>query len=241
MTQKLDKSAKVISKMFTALAPRYDLMNDVMTGFTHHRTRKFALELTGIVKGGRVLDLASGTGDFAILLQSIMKSDTLIIGCDFSSGMLAIARHRLKTIQNASNMNNLAFTSSDINHLPFSDEIFDVCSIIYGLRNVQDPLSVLHEINRVTKPNGRFFIVESIVPDNPFIRFSLSFYFKKVVPIIASLFASNVQAYDYYFNSVEQFGTPIETLKLLKKTHWKRVTIYRLLFGSVIVYQIFKR
>ncbi|MHA2387942.1 MAG: ubiquinone/menaquinone biosynthesis methyltransferase [Candidatus Hodarchaeales archaeon] len=240
MSQKLDKTPNVISKMFTSLAPRYDLMNDVMTGFTHHHTRKFALELIREKQIDRILDLASGTGDFAFLLNNLLKSETVIIGCDFSRGMLEIARHRLQTIQNVAEK-KLAFFCSDINHLPFSDKIFDVCSIIYGLRNVQDPLGVLHEIYRLTKPNGRLVIVEANIPLNPIIRFLLSFYFKKIVPIIASLFASNVQAYDYYFKSVEQFIAPIGLLKLLKKSNWNQVTINRLLFDTVIVYEISKK
>ena len=165
--------------MFTSLAPRYDLMNDVMTGFTHHRTRRYALELIREKNIDRVLDLASGTGDFAFLLHSSMKSKPLIIGCDFSTGMLKIANQRLQTIQNGSEIENLVFLYSDIKHLPFSDGTFDVCSIVYGLRNVQDVLGVLLEINRVTQSKGMVIIVESNMPRNRTIRFLLSFYFPK--------------------------------------------------------------
>ncbi|MHA1975438.1 MAG: ubiquinone/menaquinone biosynthesis methyltransferase [Candidatus Hodarchaeales archaeon] len=241
MSPKLDKSADVISRMFTSLAPRYDLMNDIMTGFTHRRTRKFTLKLLRKDKIARALDLASGTGDFAFLLQSFLNSDTLIIGSDFSSGMLKTAQYRWKNIQSKLEANNLTFFLSDINHLPFKDESFDICTISYGLRNVQEPVQVLQEIHRITHPSGSFLILESILPRNSIIRYLLSFYFRKVVPRVARLFSSHVKAYDYYFQSVKQFLPSATVLKLLRKTHWKRVTIYSLLFGSVIIYQIFKR
>ena len=240
MSPKLDKSADVISSMFTSLAPRYDLMNDIMSSFTHRRTRKFTLELMKNEKITQALDLACGTGDFAFLLQSFLNPDTLIIGSDFSSGMLEIALHRLKILLSEVEMNNLAFIQSDISYLPFLNKSFDICTIAYGLRNVQEPSRVLQEIHRITRPSGSFLILESILPQNSLIRFLLSFYFKNVVPIVAKLFSSNVKAYDYYFQSVEQFLPPADVLRLLKKTHWKRVVIFRLLFGSVIIYQVFK-
>ncbi len=240
MTQKLDKSAKVISNMFSSLAPRYDLMNDIMTGFTHRYTRNFAVKLLKNKKINRVLDLASGTGDFSFLLNFNLNSNPLTIGCDFSKGMLSIAHYRQKILRLKYKNRNITFINSDISHLPFSNEAFEVCAIVYGLRNVQNPLWVLKEIYRVTKPTGHLIIVESLLPQNPKINRLLSFYFKKIVPKLASIFSSNIQAYDYYFTSVEQFITPSKTLNLLKRSKWNRVTNYNLLLGSVMVYHVFK-
>ncbi len=240
MSHRLDKSAKVISKMFTSLAPRYDLMNDVMTGFTHRKTRKFAIGLLQKKKIKRFLDLASGTGDFTFLASATLKSDAKIIGCDFSNGMLVIAQQRMLLLKSNGAISIPELINSDISYLPFSNEIFDTCSIIYGLRNVNDPLLVLSEINRVTNSEGNLIIVESKIPQNPIVRMLISFYFKKIVPKIASLFSSNVKAYDYYFKSVEQFNAPIEMYRLLKKARWKRVISYRLLFDTVIIYNAFK-
>ncbi|MHA2335234.1 MAG: class I SAM-dependent methyltransferase, partial [Candidatus Hodarchaeales archaeon] len=92
----LDKSPETISSMFDALAQKYDLMNDLMTGFTHRRTRKFAVSLACFQKDMIALDLATGTGDLALLLHATGGTDTKVIGIDFSRGMLAIARKRAK-------------------------------------------------------------------------------------------------------------------------------------------------
>ncbi len=241
MTQKLDKSAKVISNMFTSLAPRYDLMNDIMTGFIHRYTRKFALKLTEFSKDGRALDLATGTGDFAFLLHSLHFPNKLVIGCDFSKGMLEVARNRMKIKTKESTDGELFFLNSDINFLPFTDRSFDVCSILYGIRNVANPHQVLKEINRVTKKSGRLIVVESALPSNRIARSFITVYFRKIVPKLALFFSSNVQAYEYYFSSVKQFLPKSKFLKLLKQTNWKKVYYFPLICGSLNVYQVFKK
>ena len=233
MQSNLNKTSKAISKMFTNIAPKYDLMNDIMTAFTHRRTRKFAYNLLELKASERLVDLASGTGDFAFLINS-KGQDNEIIGVDFSEGMLLQANQK-KTRLNR----KLNFLASDISYLPFLDESIDVCSICYGIRNVQDPALVLKEISRVTK--HRLLIVESSVPSNRLIRFLLTLYFKKIVPLIAKTFSSDNEAYNYYFKSVENFLPPLELIKLLKKnSNWKKVVYQHLYLGAVTVYLVFK-
>jgi demethylmenaquinone methyltransferase/2-methoxy-6-polyprenyl-1,4-benzoquinol methylase len=179
-----------------------------------------------------LLDLASGTGDFAFLINS-MGQDNEIIGVDFSEGMLLRAKQKKTSLDK-----NINFLASDISYLPFLDESIDVCSICYGIRNVQDLELVLKEISRVTK--SRFLIVESRIPTNRVIRFLLSFYFKKIVPLIAKTFSSDNKAYDYYFESVEDFLSPMELIPIFKTAQWKQVIYKKLLLGAVIVYLVSK-
>ena len=237
MRSNLNKTSKVISTMFTSIAPKYDLMNDIMTGFTHRRTRKFALNLLDLKNNESLLDLASGTGDFALLVNSL-NSDNEIIAVDFSQGMLeqAIQKRRLQSKNKSKNRMN--FIASDIAYLPFLDESIDVCSICYGIRNVQDPQQVLKEISRITKK--RLLIIESTIPSNPLIRVLISLYFKNVVPLIAKVFASDAKAYNYYFESVEHFLPPMELMQILKNANWKKVVYRQLFLGAVTVYLVFK-
>ena len=203
-----------------------------MTVFTHRRTRKFAYNFLDLKKEESLLDLASGTGDFAFLINS-MGQDNEIIGVDFSEGML------IRAIQKKTELDRkLSFLASDISFLPFSNETIDACSICYGIRNVQDPLLVLKEISRVTK--HRLLIVESSVPSNRLIRFLLTIYFKKIVPLIAKTFSSDSKAYNYYFSSVEDFLSPMELITILKKAKWKQVVYKQILLGAVTVYLVFK-
>jgi len=228
MEKILDKSPQTISQMFSALAPRYDLMNNLMTGFSHHLTRRFALSLAELTPDQRTLDLATGTGDFASLLDT--KAD--VIGCDLSDGMLRRAKIRSRQIE---------FLRADISVLPFPNNLFDVCAISYGIRNVKDPHAVLREIFRITRPGGRLIIVEASIPENPTNRFLVWFHFTRIVPFLARIFTTNPTAFDYYFKSVEQFPTGRKFFILLKKAGWNRVWWYKRLFGAVSIYQVEKR
>ena len=237
MQTNLNKTSKAISTMFTSIAPKYDVMNDIMTGFSHRITRKFALNLLDLKNNERLLDLASGTGDFALLANSL-KTENQIIAVDFSKGMLeqAIQKNRLQSKNRSRNSMN--FIASDITYLPFLEESIDACSICFGIRNVEDTQLVLKEISRVCK--SRLLIIESTIPANPLIRFVISFYFKKIVPLIAKVFSSDAKAYDYYFESVEHFLPPMELIGILKKAKWKKVTYHQLFLGAVTVYLVLK-
>jgi len=230
-----DKSPDKISRMFSEVAPRYDFMNDLMTGFLHRITRKFALKLTNFSSGKIALDLATGTGDFAFLLQSYGGNNSKVIACDFSSGMLQIARLRAEKKLKSEN-NKILFIESDINNLPFQRNKFDVCTISFGIRNVQKPELTLIEMNKVMKNGGRLIIIESILPPNRILRILMSFYFKKIVPRMARIILMNPLSYTYYFSSVESFYSPQQFLAILERTGWQNTQKYALLFGSVMVY-----
>jgi demethylmenaquinone methyltransferase/2-methoxy-6-polyprenyl-1,4-benzoquinol methylase len=231
----LDKSPRKIARMFSTLAPHYDLMNDIMTLFIHRTTRNFALKLSGFSSGQYALDLATGTGDFAFLLQKQGGKSSKVIGCDFSNEMIAIAKQRLRKKEQKFS-DKIEFLESNITNLPFNDEEFDVCTISYGIRNVQNPLAVLREIRRVTKIQGRVVIVESSFPRSKFLRFLLTFHFSYIVPLLAQLLSSNATAYSYYFRSVKEFQSGKEFLKILKLAGWKRVWVYHKLMGAVTIY-----
>ena len=235
MTSPPDKSPQRISEMFSALAPRYDLMNDLMTGFSHRLTRKFALKMTNFSTEQFALDLATGTGDFAILLHKEGGKSSHVIGCDFSSLMLMIAKQRIQQSDDIDS-SMIELIESDISNLPFINEKFDVCTISYGIRNVQDPQQVISEINRVTKPHGRIIIVESAFPQVKIFRLLITIHFRFIVPLLARLFSSHTPAYSYYFPSVEHFSSTHSLLKILKKTGWKQVWVYPKLFGAVMIY-----
>ncbi|MFW9777424.1 MAG: ubiquinone/menaquinone biosynthesis methyltransferase [Candidatus Heimdallarchaeota archaeon] len=220
-----------MSRMFSSIASRYNLMNNVMTGFTHHLTRRFALSLTKFKTGQRAVDLATGTGDFVKLLNAKGGEKSVVIGCDLSREMLSLAKN-----QN----HRTDFIQADINTLPFLDNSFDLSTISYGLRNVQDPLVTLTEIFRIIRPGGRLIIVESSLPMNTGSRFLIWFHFTKIVPRLASFFRLSTAAYNYYFESVKQFPIGTKFFHLLRNAGWSHVTWYTRLFGAVSIYLITK-
>ncbi|MFX0184770.1 MAG: ubiquinone/menaquinone biosynthesis methyltransferase [Candidatus Hodarchaeota archaeon] len=231
----LDKSPSTMIGMFNSLAGRYDIVNDIMTAFTHRHTKKVAIQLSGFKPGQRALDLATGTGDLTFLL--LKEARGTVIGTDISTEMLlkALTRSQRINIQG-----NAIFKQVDINNLPFLEEVFDVCMIGYGIRNVQNPLSAMKEVQRVTKKKGRLIIVEATPPTNKFMRFITLFYFRKIAPLIANLFFSNARAYYYLAESISQFPKASDFAKIIKQAGWKKVVYYPMYFGIVTIFLAIK-
>ncbi|MFX0170893.1 MAG: ubiquinone/menaquinone biosynthesis methyltransferase [Candidatus Hodarchaeota archaeon] len=231
----LDKSPNTMIGMFNSLAYHYDVMNDVMTVFSHRRTKKVAVRFSKFKSGQKALDLATGTGSLAF--QLLKEAQGTIIGTDISNKMLWIASTRSRRLGLNS---NISFKRVDINNLPFLDEVFDVCTIGYGIRNVQNPLSAMKEVLRVTKNNGRFIIVEVTPPNNDYIRFLTLFHFRKLAPLIAKLFFSSAQAYNYLAKSISQFPKGSEFAKIVKRAGWKKVYYYPIYLGAVTIFLAIK-
>ena len=228
----LDKSQKTMIRMFNAIASHYDLMNDVMTGFSHRFTRKMAIKLSNFKPGQKALDLATGTGDFAFQLYNQADGKSKVIGVDISDRMLAVAKFRSKKV----GINgDITFQLADMNELPYKDNTFDMCSIGYGIRNVHDPLKVLKEIARVTKRNGYLLIVEANPPKNRFSKNLAHFYFHKIVPLIAKFISPDGDAYNYLVDSISQFPAAPKFLKmiLLFRTH-KENNIFLVVVAAMV-------
>ena len=228
----LDKSPPKIASMFDKVASHYDFMNDLMTGFSHKLTRTFALRMSGFTSGMKALDLATGTGDFAFLLDRQAGGDAEIVGIDISRKMLAVAteRARRKGVGDS-----VRFMHGDIQDLPFEDDSFDVCTIGYGIRNVPDARSAMQEILRVTKPGGRFLIVEATPPVNRHLRFLANFHFSKLIPTVAKLLMLNADAYEYFARSVDAFPIAPRFARIMEEVGWK-VRYYPMFFGTVTVF-----
>ena len=187
--------------MFNEIAPRYDLMNDFMSFYTHKKTRKFALSLVSSKRILNIIDLATGTGDFAFLhAKNIKLKYSEIIGLDFSLGMLKVGKLRARKLGLS---NKIKFTKGDIMNLQFPDNQFDLLTIGYGIRNVVDIPYALKEIYRITRPGGSFLVVEATPPLNPVWRYLVKFYFEKLVTRMSKFFSSAPVGYDYFMKSVE--------------------------------------
>ncbi len=225
----LDKTPQKISKLFDGVAYRYDLLNDVMTGFSHRITRKLGLNLVGVKPNSRILDVATGTGDFPILLT---KSHNVkqVIGIDISENMLHFAKLRTK------NQSKIVYEYGNALELNFEANQFDLITIGYGIRNVPDTLKVLTEMNRVTKSGGKLLIVEATPPQSKYLNFLTHFYFKSIVPLVASLLAHNGEAYRYFAESVYQFPIAPKFCKIINSAGWVNIKYKPLYFGTVTIF-----
>jgi demethylmenaquinone methyltransferase/2-methoxy-6-polyprenyl-1,4-benzoquinol methylase len=202
-----DAKAKVVQNMFDAIAPRYDMVNRIMTFRLDTRWRKLAVRKLALSKGARVLDLASGTGDLCVDLR---KAGLTPLSFDMSFGMLAADHSKAPRVQ------------ADILQLPIATQSVDGVTCGFALRNLVDLNVFFHEIARVTKSGGRIALLDVSTPTNPLIRWGNSVYFGKVVPRIGGLL-SNRAAYNYLPKSVAYLPTPEQLVTMLQNAGFEHV------------------
>ena len=202
-----DAKAKVVQNMFDAIAPRYDLVNRIMTFRLDTRWRKIAVRKLALARGARVLDLASGTGDLCVNLR---KAGLHPLSFDMSFGMLAADHSNAPRVQ------------ADILRLPIATESVDGVTCGFALRNLVDLNVFFHEIARVTKSGGRIALLDVSTPTNPLIRWGNGVYFGKVVPRIGGLL-SNRAAYNYLPKSVAYLPAPAQLVDMLQLAGFEHV------------------
>lgn len=200
-----DKAARV-ERMFTAIAPSYDLNNRVHSFGRDQAWRRAAVKLARLSPGDRVADVACGTGDltlaFAAAQGRIEPSPAPVVGVDFTYAMLPLARGK------AGSASTARFVHGDAMALPLADASVDVLSIAFGIRNVGDPAVALAEFSRVLRPGGRLVILEFTVPRNPVARLGYNFYCGWLMPRTATLISGDRSgAYRYLPRSVSTFAS----------------------------------
>jgi len=214
-----------VQKMFDDIARRYDLMNRVMTFGQDQHWRRFVVNKAGNIKNGRLLDLASGTGDIAALFRNSV-SDALVIGADFSLNMLGEAQRRFTD-------QTIYWQACDANKLPYQDNVFNAVTFGYLLRNVDDSLAVLKEVWRVLAPGGKIVCLDTTPPEKnilyPFIRL----YFRYGIPLLGRLVARDKSAYAYLTGSTMDFHDAEDLADLFRQAGFKQVNYEKFMLGTI--------
>ncbi len=205
-------SAKIKS-MFSTVAGRYDLANNVLSAGIHHLWRKNLVQWSEVQKGDHVLDCATGTGDLAIEFQKAVGPSGTVIGSDFCADMMTSAPAKAR----AHNF-EIQFETADVTALPYSDQQFNVTSISFGIRNVQDPIKALKEMARVTKPGGRVMILEFGQPEIPVMNQFNQFYSEKALLYLGGPITGKTAAYKYLQNSSAKFPAGEKFLDLVRQS-----------------------
>lgn len=217
-----------VQRMFDTIAGRYDLMNRVMTMGQDQRWRRFVTELAAPVGEGWVLDLASGTGDIAALLDE-KYPDICVVGGDFSLNMLREAQKRFDS-------RSIRWQACDANTLPFEDDSFSAVTFGYLLRNVDDVVGVLREVFRVLKPGGRVVCLDTTPPEKnlmyPFVRG----YFRFGIPVLGKLLARDKDAYAYLTGSTMGFYSAHALADLFEQAGFGEVQYRKFMFGTIGVH-----
>lgn len=226
-----DHGEKVAS-MFNGIAGRYDLMNTVMTWGQEPRLVRRTVDHANVPAGGRVLDLATGTGDIALEVLR-RHPGAHVVGADFAPEMMVVGRAR-------PNGEKVEWVEADAMDLPFADESFDSLTHGYLLRNVSDIPATLAEQFRVLRPGGWMAALEtSPAPENIVKPFS-TFYIKHVVPRVARLITDTPDAYEYLSASTRAFKTPAEIAGLLEEAGFVNVGHETFMFGTLAVHWAMK-
>lgn len=224
----LNKDPREVQAMFDRVAKRYDIVNDILSLGRTKAWRKVATSIIAPQPGMEILDLAAGTGSSS---EPLAAAGATVIPTDFSQGMLDAGK-KVRP--------HLPFTWADAMNLPFAADRFDVVTMSFGLRNTQDRLKVMQEALRVTKPGGRFVIVEFSTPTNPLFRTIYSKYLMAALPAIAKRTSSNPQAYIYLAESIKAWPQQAELAADLEKVGWQKVTWRNLTGGVVAVHTGYK-
>lgn len=218
--------------MFNGIAGRYDLMNAVMTWGQEPRFVRRTVDHANIPAGGRVLDLATGTGDIA--LEVLRRDpDAQVVGADFAPEMMEVGRTR-------PNGQKVEWVEADAMDLPFADESFDSVTHGYLLRNVSDIPTTLAEQFRVLRPGGWMAALETSPAPDDFIKPFSTFYIKNVVPRVAKMITKTPDAYAYLSESSRAFKTPAQIAALLEDAGFVNVGHETFLFGTLAVHWAMK-
>jgi demethylmenaquinone methyltransferase / 2-methoxy-6-polyprenyl-1,4-benzoquinol methylase len=228
-----DKAQRVRA-VFDSVASRYDLMNDLMSGGAHRLWKKFALSLTGLKVGGRVLDVAGGTGDLSVGLAQQVGQSGLVVLTDINAAMLNAGRDRLI---DAGLVGNVLYAQADAERLPFPDESFDCVTIGFGLRNVTDKARALAAMRRVLKTGGQLLVLEFSKPVNPTLASLYDGYSFRLLPLLGRAVAGDADSYRYLAESIRRHPDQETLLAMLRAAGLEQCRYHNLFGGIVAVHR----
>ena len=232
---KTDESKRVqVEHMFNGIASRYDSLNSWLSLGMDMGWRKKALsKLTGY-RTDNLLDIATGTGDFAILANNILKpKPKQITGIDISDGMMDVGREKVKKAQLS---DIISFEHQDCADMTFDNETFDAAIASFGVRNFADIDKSFQEIERVLNPGGVFMFLELTTPRYQPIKFFYNLYSNSFIPFITRLLSKDKRAYDYLPESIKVFPQGEEMMGILKKCGFSNVKSWSLTLGVCTIY-----
>jgi demethylmenaquinone methyltransferase/2-methoxy-6-polyprenyl-1,4-benzoquinol methylase len=232
-----NEKANLVAEVFRSVAPKYDLMNDVMSFGLHRLWKRFTVTHAALRPGQCVLDVASGTGDLAKAFAKAVGRNGKVVMTDINESMLQVGRERL---EDAGIIGNIECIQADAEKLPFESNYFDCVSIAFGLRNVTDKAAAIKSMYRVLKPGGKLLILEFSHPQTPLINKLYDFYSFNVIPKMGELITNDRDSYQYLVESIRMHPDQ-ETLKsMMQECGFEDVEYFNLNGGIVALHKGFK-
>jgi demethylmenaquinone methyltransferase/2-methoxy-6-polyprenyl-1,4-benzoquinol methylase len=231
------EKARKVAGVFDSVAGKYDLMNDLMSLGMHRLWKRFAVGVSGVRAGERVLDLAGGTGDLTSRILPLVGPKGLVVLSDINANMLSEGRRRL--IDEGA-VGNIAYVQTDAEQLPFPDNTFDCITIAFGLRNVTYKERALAAICRALKPGGRAIILEFSHPVAPGLKPAYDLYSFAVLPVLGKLVVDDAASYRYLAESIRMHPDQDTLLRMMEEAGFERCQYFNLTGGIVAVHRGYK-
>jgi demethylmenaquinone methyltransferase / 2-methoxy-6-polyprenyl-1,4-benzoquinol methylase len=231
-----EKAGKVAG-VFDSVASKYDVMNDLMSLGVHRLWKRFAIELSGVRAGDRVLDLAGGTGDLTRRLLPRLGVKGRVVLSDINASMLREGRRRLV---DEGLVGNIAYVQCDAEQLPFPDQSFDCITIGFGLRNVTRQSRALAAMYRALKPGGRAIVLEFSHPVAPGLKPVYDLYSFAALPVLGKLVADDAASYRYLAESIRMHPNQETLLRMMAEAGFERCQYFNLSGGIVAVHRGYK-
>jgi demethylmenaquinone methyltransferase / 2-methoxy-6-polyprenyl-1,4-benzoquinol methylase len=231
------EKARRVRAVFSSVAGKYDLMNDLMSFGIHRLWKQFTLSLTGLKSGQCALDVAGGTGDLAIGLARQVGKDGCVVLSDINPSMLETGRDRLFDAGHAGNVHCLL---ADAERLPFADATFDCVTIGFGLRNVTDKAAALASMHRVLKPGGQLMVLEFSKPVAPGLKPIYDAYSFNVLPRLGEWVAKDSASYRYLAESIRMHPDQETLLAMLADAGFCQARYHNLSGGIVALHRGYK-
>ena len=220
-------------RMFDDISPRYDLLNRLLSFGLDVFWRSQLVQFLPAQHNQKLLDLATGTADVPITLLRRNKNIEYAVGVDLADKMLSIGQEK---VTRAKLEDKILLNHGDASHIDFNADVFNVVTIAFGIRNMEDPLQVLREMHRVLRPQGRALILEFSLPENKILRAAHFFYLRKIVPAIGGLISGHGAAYRYLNQTIEHFPYGTAFCAIMEDAGFFNPKAHLLLGGIASIY-----
>jgi len=228
-----EEKTRLVGRVFDSVAGRYDLMNDLMSGGLHRFWKRYFVGTLGLRPDMRVLDLASGTGDIAVLIGPKLGADGRLVASDINANMLSRGRDRLI---NANRAANADFVLADAECLPFPASHFDRITIAFGLRNVTRRERALRDMFRVLRPGGSANVLEFSRLRSGLLRPAYDFYSFQALPRLGGMVAGDAESYRYLAESIRRHPDQAALASMMEQAGFERVACRNLTGGVVAIH-----
>jgi len=233
--QKVKKSEKVntVASHFNRVAPKYDLMNSILSIGLQHVWKRASVRLMNIHPGDRVIDVCGGTGDLAILAAMGAGSSGRVVIYDFNRAMMNAGRTKTNSEREIA---PIAHVQGDAEYIAFPDNTFEAAMVGFGIRNVTHLQKGFSEMHRVLRPGGKIMCLDFSKPTNSFFRGLYDFYSFNVMPFLGGLIVGSAQSYTCLSETIRMFPLPDELSEILEKIGFEKVSYKRMTNGIAVAH-----